>query len=482
MNQSVSFDGSGSSDDQPIASTDYDWDLDGDGQYDDATGPTPTTSYGSPGGRTVGLRVTDLAGETDTVSHSLVVNAPPSAAFGFTPQAPVTGQVVSFNGSASSDDLTLAESAFAWDLDGDSQFDDATGRQPSTTYATAGTRTVGLRVTDSGGVADVQTASVTVTLANTPPQPAFTITPVTPSPDVGDVVSMNAAGTTDDKSLTATSYAWDFDNDGQYDDATGVTPTTTFATAGAKTIGLRVTDSDNAAAAVTHPVTVLANATPVARATFTPARPNPTATTTFNASTSTDDDPIPANAYAWDFDNDGQYDDGTGVSATSSFATSGAKTVGLRVTDANAVAGTATISVPVNRAPTAGFSLAPQTPRVGETVTFTSAATDDVALPAATPTGPVTWDLDNDGQFDDGTGNSVTRAYGAAGDQVVRMRVVDAGGLATIGTKTFPVQQFLPTASFTSSPAHPLPGQTVTFRSTSAPSPGGPDHQLRSGI
>ena len=104
------------------------------------------------------------------------------------------------------------------------------------------------------------------------------ISPVTPSPDVGDVVSMNAAGTTDDKSLTATSYAWDFDNDGQYDDATGVTPTTTFATAGAKTIGLRVTDSDNAAAAVTHPVTVLANATPVARATFTPARPNPTAT------------------------------------------------------------------------------------------------------------------------------------------------------------------------------------------------------------
>ena len=142
------------------------------------------------------------------------------------------------------------------------------------------------------------------------------------------------------------------------------------------------------------------------------------------------------------------------------------------MTDANAVAGTATISVPVNRAPTAGFTLSPQTPRVGETVTFTSAATDDVALPAATPTGPVTWDLDNDGQFDDGTGNSVTRAYGAAGDQVVRMRVVDAGGLATIGTKTFPVQQFLPTASFTSSPAHPLPGQTVTFRSTSAPSQG----------
>jgi PKD repeat protein len=118
------------------------------------------------------------------------------------------------------------------------------------------------------------------------------------------------------------------------------------------------------------------------------------------------------------------------------------------------------------------FNLSPQTPRVGETVTFTSAAADDVALPAATATGPVTWDLDNDGAFDDGTGNSVKRAYGEAGDRVVRMRVVDSGGLATIGTKTFPVQQFLPTASFTSSPAHPLPGQTVTFKSNSSPSPG----------
>ncbi len=185
VNQSVSFDGSGSSDDQPIPSTGYDWDLDGDGQYDDATGPTPTTSYGTPGTRTVGLRVTDLANESDTVSHTLVVNAPPSAAFGFTPQAPVTGQAVSFNGSASTDDLALAEGAFTWDLDGDSQFDDATGRQPSITYATAGTRTVGLRVTDSGGVADVQTASVTVTLANTPPQPAFTISPGDPEPGRG---------------------------------------------------------------------------------------------------------------------------------------------------------------------------------------------------------------------------------------------------------------------------------------------------------
>ena len=93
-------------------------------------------------------------------------------------------------------------------------------------YNTAGTRTVRLRVTDAGGVSDTTTASVSVTLANTPPQPAFVITPT--SPDVGDQVSVNAATTTDDKTLTAGSYAWDLDGDGQYDDATGTTATTSF--------------------------------------------------------------------------------------------------------------------------------------------------------------------------------------------------------------------------------------------------------------
>ena len=168
VNQTVSFDGTSSTDDQQIPSTGYDWDLDNDGQYDDATGPTPTTSFPTPGSRTVGLRVTDSNNVSDTTSHALIVNAPPSAAFTFGPSAPVTGQVVSFNSSGSSDDLTLPDTAFDWDLDGDGQYE-TSGRTPSMIYTTAGTRTVRLRVTDAGNVSGVATTSVSVTLANTPP-------------------------------------------------------------------------------------------------------------------------------------------------------------------------------------------------------------------------------------------------------------------------------------------------------------------------
>ena len=113
-------------------------------------------------------------------------------------------------------------------------------------------------------------------------------------------------------------------------------------------------------------------------------------------------------------------------------------------------------------------------------MTFISGSSDDVALP--TTAGTISWDLDNDGQFDDGTAATATRAYTSAGDQTVRMRVQDAGGLVTIASRTFPVQQFQPTASFTSSPAHPLPGQTVTFRSTEHPLRRAPRSPPRSGI
>jgi PKD repeat protein len=61
---------------------------------------------------------------------------------------------VNFNGSGSSDpDGSIT--AYAWDLDGDGQYDDSTAQQPSFTYTTGGTYTVRLRVTDNQSAQDV---------------------------------------------------------------------------------------------------------------------------------------------------------------------------------------------------------------------------------------------------------------------------------------------------------------------------------------
>ncbi|WP_406184607.1 M36 family metallopeptidase [Streptomyces sp. NBC_01006] len=59
--------------------TAYAWDLDNDGQYDDATGVTTTfDAVGQDGVSTIGLKVTDAAGNTDTDSTTVTVaNAAP---------------------------------------------------------------------------------------------------------------------------------------------------------------------------------------------------------------------------------------------------------------------------------------------------------------------------------------------------------------------------------------------------------------------
>src|SRR4029078_11424880 len=73
----VDFDASGSSDPEGLALT-YAWDLDGDGQYNDATGVTTSHTYSNPGSVTVGLRVTDMDGSSDTTTTLISVgNAPP---------------------------------------------------------------------------------------------------------------------------------------------------------------------------------------------------------------------------------------------------------------------------------------------------------------------------------------------------------------------------------------------------------------------
>ncbi|WP_121823629.1 PKD domain-containing protein [Halostella salina] len=71
VGEPVTFDGSGSSDpDGTVAS--YEWDLDGDGEYE-ATGPTVEHSFDEPGERAVELQVTDDDGAVAMVVRDVQV-------------------------------------------------------------------------------------------------------------------------------------------------------------------------------------------------------------------------------------------------------------------------------------------------------------------------------------------------------------------------------------------------------------------------
>jgi PKD repeat protein len=149
---------------QSITRVEWDFQSDGVPEVTDTTPPfTAAHIYPNAGSKTLRLTVTDstpLVPMTTTGFFNIDVNARPVSRFYVSPDAPVTGERVIFR-SVSYDPGGSALS-YAWDTDGDG-FDDGTGDTASRTFASAGGRLVGLRVTDSDGVSHTTFQTVNVT-------------------------------------------------------------------------------------------------------------------------------------------------------------------------------------------------------------------------------------------------------------------------------------------------------------------------------
>ncbi|MDF3065844.1 MAG: hypothetical protein K0R38_1445 [Polyangiaceae bacterium] len=131
--------------------------------------------------------------------------------------APVQGQVpliVNFDGSASTKALPGDTLSYAWDLDGDGGFDDATDLKPAYLYDTVGKYPVRLKVTDQRGVSNVSQALVVDATAETPPvstpPEVFIDTPLTSTRwKVGDTIGFSGhAVDAEDGKLPASALSW----------------------------------------------------------------------------------------------------------------------------------------------------------------------------------------------------------------------------------------------------------------------------------
>jgi hypothetical protein len=89
---------------------------------------------------------------------------------------------------------------------------------------------------------------------------------------------------------------------------------------------------------------------------------------------------------------------------------------------------------PVARPPLASFSTAPAAPVVNQPVLFMSTSSD----PDGTLKEQV-WDLNGDGNYDNGSGETALRAFADAGDYVVGLRVTDDAGLVSFDSQTLTV-------------------------------------------
>ncbi|WP_306912175.1 M23 family metallopeptidase [Arthrobacter sp. B3I9] len=325
----VDFDGSGSSDDGKVVS--YTWDF-GDGTAA-ATGPKVRHTYGTAKTYTVSLKVTDNAGLEGTSSQPVTVTAPPvnrAPVSLFT--AVVSGLVVDFDGSGSSDDGKVV--SYTWDFgDGTAA---ATGPKVQHTYGTAKTYTVSLNVTDNAGLEGTSSQPVTATM---PPVSLFTAVVS------GLVVDFDGSGSSDDGKVV--SYTWDF-GDGTAA-ATGPKVRHTYGTAKTYTVSLKVTDNAGLEGTSSQPVTVTAppvNRAPVSLFTAVVSG----LVVDFDGSGSSDDGKVVS--YTWDF-GDGTAA-ATGPKVRHTYGTAKKYTVSLKVTDNAGLEGTSSQPVtvpPVNGAP-----------------------------------------------------------------------------------------------------------------------------------
>jgi len=136
-------------------------------------------------------------------------NVPPTAVLAATPTSGPSPLTVDLDASGSSDpEDPPASLLYTWDLDGDGQFDDASGITTQVTFTTAGARPVALRVEDTAGDFDVD--QVVISVDNGPP--VVTIDQPTSGQGwaVGDTIAFQGhADDAESGPLPASQLAWE---------------------------------------------------------------------------------------------------------------------------------------------------------------------------------------------------------------------------------------------------------------------------------
>jgi hypothetical protein len=162
----------------------------------------------------------------------------------------------------------------------------------------------------------------------------------------GQPVQLNGSGSSDPNGPSGLSYAWDLDNDGQFDDAAVITPTYTWPDNGVFTLSLRVTDSG----ALTSTATSTANIANLAPTINSVSNSGPVDSGEVVTVTVTATDPgTDSLTYSFDWDNNGVYEisDQSSNVATHVFPGADVYVVGVRVRDGEGgeATGSTTVSV-----------------------------------------------------------------------------------------------------------------------------------------
>ena len=170
-----------------------------------------------------------------TPGMATTANGAPNAVLSC-PGSGTTAQSLSFDASSSTDDGSIV--LFAFNFGDGSPISSGSASATSHTFATVNTFTVTLTVTDNGGLTDQATCQVVVSAPNNPPVAALSCPA---SGTVGQQLTVNGAGSTDDGTIVT--YRFDFGDATTPISGPATSANHTYTTAATYTVSLTVTDN-----------------------------------------------------------------------------------------------------------------------------------------------------------------------------------------------------------------------------------------------
>lgn len=422
----VSFDASDSSDRDGDISY-YLWDFDSDGTVDRNTSiPYTTYRYKRWGDYLVTLQVVDDDGARDEIEDEIYVNAPPRATFDYSPIEPSIGQLVSFDGSGSSDRNGEIR-RYEWDFQTDRELDfESEKSEARYAFDEPGRYIVSLTVYDNDGADDTYRLPITVTSPdrNLAGNPVATFNIPQERPETDLRIEFNASGS-DSPNGEIVQYQWDFDDGSPTISTDSAVTDHVFSEPGTYSITLTITDATGETDTTERRISVLESGLGSQfDIEYQPKRVAVGEDVQFTV-TGRGLPPNRTTTYRWDFDGDGDFDHQTAIPrARGSFDEPGNYRSRVQiVNNRSRIELQVDPPIRVGISPTAAFSFQPERVVVGDSITFDASLSED-------PDGDVgayQWDFDNDGEID-ATGIRIPWKFDSSGPTSVRLVVEDTDG------------------------------------------------------
>ena len=256
---------------------------------------------------------------------------------------------------------------------------------------------------------------------------------LSPTSGVAPVTVTANAGTTTTLGAAVASYTFDFGDGTVLGPQAGTSAQHLYTSGGTFTVTVTVADASGLTDRASATVTVQADRPPTAALTVSPATAVPPADITVSASGSSDTDNTPIASYTFTCGDGTGFGPQAGPTGTCHYTTTGTFTVSVAVRDTAGLVGTAsrTVSIVVDKPPTASLQISPGSGKVGKPMTLDASASSD---PDPTPIATYTFACGNGVTVGPQASSRTTCTYTRSGTFTATVTVTDTAGKSATAT------------------------------------------------